>query len=365
MPYVRGSNQAAKATELCWDSWAAPTPEAASWQPDPDSIPVAADLPNSRLNRAPHTERQKQALKRQKLLGRPVGKCSENSGDLSPGNPTENTVRLAYPNNSPAPSSHDLGPTRVAAPPLADTRSTPLDAPKLLGLARMRQGVSPESTCKPSPVSNLTGSISTSIDDLSSRRPLDGPYTSAATIFTQVPGSLVQKSVPDWARPLAHMLREPPHKLSPSSCSILLQDQPAALPMKSTPPHLRKHKKSVITAVIQPESAVETAKEIYKELPVRQDMSIPLQCAVEAEVELNQNIKPTDTLFRGLTSENSPTLSQEHRRYLRTRLIAIMEDEMDMQRRTTRQEFSAMADEDFETHFDKTVSMHKLTWDLK
>lgn len=38
---------------------------------------------------------------------------------------------------------------------------------------------------------------------------------------------------------------------------------------------------------------------------------------------------------------------------------------MDMQRRTTRRELHDMSDKEFETHFDITLSKHKLTWDIK
>lgn len=57
--------------------------------------------------------------------------------------------------------------------------------------------------------------------------------------------------------------------------------------------------------------------------------------------------------------------SRMYQRYLQTRLISIMEDEMDVQGRTTRRELHAMDDKTFESHFGRTMSMHKNTWDHK
>jgi len=54
-----------------------------------------------------------------------------------------------------------------------------------------------------------------------------------------------------------------------------------------------------------------------------------------------------------------------HWRYLQTKLVSIMEDEMDMQSRTTRRKLQTMSDNDLESYFDRTVSMHKLAWNLK
>lgn len=47
---------AAKVAEVSWGGFAAPTPEAENWQPDPDSIPVAGGLPDLRLNKDPLTK---------------------------------------------------------------------------------------------------------------------------------------------------------------------------------------------------------------------------------------------------------------------------------------------------------------------
>lgn len=42
-----------------------------------------------------------------------------------------------------------------------------------------------------------------------------------------------------------------------------------------------------------------------------------------------------------------------------------MEDEMDLKRRTTRQELHDMTDTELFSHFAKTLSMHKLAWETK
>ena len=54
-----------------------------------------------------------------------------------------------------------------------------------------------------------------------------------------------------------------------------------------------------------------------------------------------------------------------HQRYLNTRLVTLMEDEMDMAARTTRRELREMSDKELESHLAKTTSMHKTHLKLK
>lgn len=55
--------------ELCWDGFAAPTPESEEWQPDPDSIPVCGGQPDPRFTKSPLTDNQRSILKREERLG--------------------------------------------------------------------------------------------------------------------------------------------------------------------------------------------------------------------------------------------------------------------------------------------------------
>jgi hypothetical protein len=57
--------------------------------------------------------------------------------------------------------------------------------------------------------------------------------------------------------------------------------------------------------------------------------------------------------------------SEGHEIYLKAKLINIMEEEMDMVTRTTRRDLNNMSEKELDTHFNKTKSMHKLSWDMK
>lgn len=56
---------------------------------------------------------------------------------------------------------------------------------------------------------------------------------------------------------------------------------------------------------------------------------------------------------------------QEHDRYLDSKLITIMEDELDVAYRTTYRQLRDMSEKEFKLHFQHTKKMHKIQWDIE
>jgi hypothetical protein len=78
-----------------------------------------------------------------------------------------------------------------------------------------------------------------------------------------------------------------------------------------------------------------------------------------------QGLKEQEALLESFILKKPTSSSNDHQRYLHTKLIALMEGEMDMQHRTTRRELSDMSYKELESHLAKTAAMHKLTLDLQ
>lgn len=53
----------------------------------------------------------------------------------------------------------------------------------------------------------------------------------------------------------------------------------------------------------------------------------------------------------------------EHRRYLNQKLIGLMEDELDLQKRTTRHELQDMSNVALDSHLARTTYLHRLVWE--
>lgn len=71
------------------------------------------------------------------------------------------------------------------------------------------------------------------------------------------------------------------------------------------------------------------------------------------------------TLLESFIPKELASSAQEHRRYLDAKLISLMEDEMDMQRRTTRRELHNMTDKAFDSHLARTMKSHGDIWEAE
>jgi hypothetical protein len=71
------------------------------------------------------------------------------------------------------------------------------------------------------------------------------------------------------------------------------------------------------------------------------------------------------TLLESLIPKNMASSSNEHQRYLKGKLISIMEGEMDLQKRTTRKDLRSMSDGKLEEHLARVTAAHKLLWEVE
>ncbi|KAF9698713.1 hypothetical protein EKO04_002922 [Ascochyta lentis] len=320
MPFIK--NTAVKATELSWDAFPEPTPETDGWRPDPDSIPVAGKCPDPRLHKNALTERQKLAIKRERLLGVVKDDFATSVGVIPPTNST-------YMATAP------VGVGKWAVP-----------APRATGSSRA-----------------FAATINNDRDA--------SQHSETSTSPT-----------PAWARPLAHLLGESTPQLASLGrpLPVQVQNQPTARPSTSTPPHLRKKTKPVRPVAVgtgassyEPDNlnkknSVSAESEPMKAVPVTAPhysfnlVHDPGKANVEP-LKPGNELKLQKTLLESFIPKSCTSSPQQHRRYLDIKLISFMEDEMDTQKRTTRQELRNMGDDEFKKHLAQTTSMHKLTWE--
>ncbi|KAG9205159.1 hypothetical protein G6514_008736 [Epicoccum nigrum] len=161
------------------------------------------------------------------------------------------------------------------------------------------------------------------------------------------------------------------------------QAQPeAATAARSMPPHLRKRQptSSIDTVWNTPADEHPTGAEL--ELNGSKQINDFLGYSVEAETrtlqrsevwstpeytpaEAKQNISAQKAIVESLLSKKIASSIQEHDRYLDSKLIGIMEEELDLAYRTTHCQLRDMSDKEFELHFQHTRKMHKIHWDKK
>ena len=76
-----------------------------------------------------------------------------------------------------------------------------------------------------------------------------------------------------------------------------------------------------------------------------------------------QNIDLQKAIVESLISKNLASSVQEHDRHLDSKLIGIMEDELDLGYRTTHRQLRDMSEKEFKLHFQHTKKMHKHHWE--
>ncbi|KAF1934373.1 uncharacterized protein M421DRAFT_502 [Didymella exigua CBS 183.55] len=275
MPYMKFS--ASKVADLSWDSFAAPTPGAEEWQPDPDSVPIAGGLPNPRFNKSPLTQQQKQALKRDKLLSLYLDRPSKNPHHplFSPPDPVK-PVDMA-----------SVAPVRSSAPTVrAATTSKPTNGNK--------------------------GTMET----LPAQPLFQRPHTPPTSVASQVSELPVRTSTPVWFRTIEHLLGDD----SPPRSTPLVQPvvaKAAALPAPvSRPPHLCKQPQAfrssapVATPAFSKNSVAQTDAPQVKTQPINLAEAPP----PEATRHTAQELKVLKSLLESFIPKNTASPSQEHER---------------------------------------------------
>ncbi|KZM19655.1 uncharacterized protein EKO05_0004351 [Ascochyta rabiei] len=370
MPYMKSA--AAKATELSWDAFPEPTPDSDRWQPDPDSIPVAGYRPDPRFNKDPLTEKQKLALMRGRRFG-VANSCSATSSGVS--SPTTSISTSIGVGKWVVPAPRATGLPRACIPTINDNLhssiTTQHEAPHSVKAVHPAPKGITEAPLAPAPF----------------QCPL-APAKSASSQRSQLP---TKTATPEWARPLAHLLSESPPKPVSSCQPLLVQVRSATTPSTSTPPHLRKQAKSSCWTAAQTSPSkhqpgslnktnLESAHpEPTKATPVNKPANSKNLKQLAHHYNLTQTQRPTSAdgvalrlgdelqvqkkLLESFIPKISDLSIQQHRRYLNRKLISLMEDEMDMRRRTTRKELQNMSEKELESHLARTTSMHRLACD--
>ncbi|KAF1366042.1 hypothetical protein EJ07DRAFT_150506 [Lizonia empirigonia] len=379
MPYVRAP---VKVTELSWDGFPEPTPEAESWQPNPDSVPMTGGLPDPRFNRNPLTERQRMGLKRERLLGTSSDGLTPSTG-TSPFVPSTKSANTSANTGSwPMPAPRAIRYSRASAPVANEAQVSifartstkkPVEAlPTTLEMA-------PKSSSTATIASKSTDSAKGTMETLSVQPLICRPHTPAPIVSSQIFESPPKTHTPVWARPLAHLLDESSSTLDPQSRTLLPQDRSATLPSTSVPPHLRKKGLSLCPATVHigvpavrpdPTKAAGVAKPAgatgQKQMAPQHDLATQHLAKVNVgPTNTVDEIKMQKTLLESFIPKKLASSAQEHRRYLNAKLISLMEDEMDMQRRTTRRELHNMSDKAFDSHLARTMESHRHLWEAE
>ncbi|KAJ4384146.1 hypothetical protein N0V86_000991 [Didymella sp. IMI 355093] len=226
---------------------------------------------------------------------------------------------------------------------------------------------------------------------------LDGPSESTTVVSTassasrtSIPTNASEPSsktpIPAWAQKFEHLLNESsPKELAlqsaPLGCIPLAQPtQAAPVTFVSTPPHLRKQSSSTsatpvavpkprlngVEVITAPQAKVQPTAPLAA-LP--SSSNSPLRNSSVATRFEPSNLVEESVVQKRLLESFIPkkpnSLSEGHELYLKAKLLNIMEDEMDMVTRTTRRGLNNMSEKELYTHFNKTKSMHKLSWDIK
>lgn len=242
-----------KVSELSWDGFPEPTPEAESWQPNPDSVPMTGGLPDPRFNRNPLTERQRMGLKRERLLGTSSDGLTPSTGTSSfePSKKSANTS--VSTGRWPMPVPRATGYSRASAPVANEAQNSifartstkkPIEAlPTTLQLA-------PKSSSTATIARKSTDSAKGTMEMLSAQPLICRPQTPSPIVSSQMFESPPKTHTPLWARPLAHLLDESSSTPDPQSRTLMPQDRSAKLPSASVPPHLRKKGLSLCPATV-------------------------------------------------------------------------------------------------------------------
>lgn len=211
-----------KAAKLSWDTFPEPPPEAESWQPDPDCIPVAGDPPDLRFNRHPLTEMHKMALQCDRRFELANDGLITSAGIGSPTTSTSSKTTPSGISSWSMPLPRETGSSHAfASVPRKEARH-PISAPAQT--SRTVQAASPIMFPVQPPPHQL--------------------QTPIVSIVLQKPDSFTNSPTPAWACLLTRLLSESSSKPVPSDRSSSVQGRSTALPSVSIPPHLCKQVRS-------------------------------------------------------------------------------------------------------------------------
>lgn len=99
--------------------------------------------------------------------------------------------------------------------------------------------------------------------------------------------------------------------------------------------------------------------------PVEQSQANTARLMTLLLLKRTQDLKLQKALLESFIPRKQVSLFDEHERYLKSEIINLLEDEMDMPTRSTRRQLHDMNEGDFEDLFNRTKILHKLSWNTK
>ncbi|KAF2032217.1 hypothetical protein EK21DRAFT_87341 [Setomelanomma holmii] len=400
MPYMTTRKTATAA--LCWNAFPEPPPEAENWSPDPNLIARPGALKDARFNKDPYAEQKRAALKREARMRGLNGYAARSlSSTSSSSAATTRAAAAGWPmqeSRTCMPQDLALEPTstRTAPATAADDTSTSTDAN-----ASIETGGCEGRTARPISQGHPLQSSSTSLSAAAAAAPsvpgrrntklaptsVRTPLLPAAEYASLTGGN---NSIPAWTGPLEKLLE----------LNTLQRPRPPVQQAgKSIPPHLRK---SAPTAGRVADNQNRDSGDGYSKLAGK-DLDAHFQAVQQASRRVSgksatemfadeedtmsdsalawrlattdlgiDNAKQALELQRAHFSEQNKgqcvfrdaheIVVREHQRLIDTKLIRVLEDELDVPRSATKAELVAMNDEEFDNYLIKVKSAHQNWW---
>lgn len=390
--------------EVSWGGFAAPTPEAENWQPDPDSIPVAGGLPDLRLNKHPLTTQQKQALKRDKLLGLYCHGHNESNTVTLTASSASRSSSSTRAGNWPAAVPRATGHPGSLVPSIAHPLFSPCEATVPAGAAIEAAEETSAPVFKSVTTSKPTGKLKGTMETLPLQPLFQRPQTPPTSTASEESESPAKTPTPAWARKFEHLLRDSSSSEADTNSAPLNREHaspPAqAAPVKSSsrPPHLRKQQSAstaptLVAALRSRSSDLEATGALQEKLqPTAPPKVLPSSSVSHsrnlsevtdsdatnlvkvssldvmttyANANATQNIAVQKRLLESFIPKRPSPTSDDHECYLKGKLVSALEEGMGMSQRTTRRELHNMNDAELETNLTKVKAMHKLSWEFK
>ncbi|RYN39655.1 hypothetical protein AA0112_g3618 [Alternaria arborescens] len=345
-----------KAAALVWDAFPPPPPEAGDWQPDPDSIPKAGNIPDPRFNRDPEQDRRSKSYRKEakmygqalseiplspstkgSSLGRGLGQwptpAARSTGyprdfmqDVKPTSPSLESITVLETSRKHPPISAEPT-TRVAGPPKGTMELMP--APNY-----RRPEILVSSTGKSaSPTKSLSSGWKAPIEKAiaEDERKLD---VSVDTTTTSRPGSVHKISIPPHLR----------NKFGDEDKTV-----PLISSVQSFDPSLNPSAKAYEVMAWEMASADSGIEHARHGLHIQQDI-------------LDQSVIKQPTPNDNPSATPDARAPPDHGTKLRVMLIRAMEHELDLEKVAPERKLMAMQRAELDRYYDKVCSAHQQWW---
>lgn len=225
IPSITPKTTATKAAAFVWDAFPPPPPEAENWQPDPNSIPKAGNLPDPRFNRDPEQDRRSKSYRKEaKMYGQAL---SESASSPS----TKESSLGRGLGQWPAPAARSTGFPRDF---VQDVKPT---SPSLESVTVLKSRKYPSISTKPTP--RIDGPPKGTMELMPAPN-----YRRPETPVSRAPGKSASptKSLSSVWASLEKAIAEDERKLDVSVVTATgskISSRPESVRKKSIPPHLR------------------------------------------------------------------------------------------------------------------------------